>query len=130
MALAESLKIYHDTSCMLDMLYRQLEKFPRFYRYTIGERMVGLTIDILGQIIHANRQADKTEALTKLADMIFLLTTLFRSCVNNKAIPVKQYAPFAQLLVSLGKQATAWKNYSEGKAKKTGQNSPGQGLGK
>lgn len=83
---------------MLDMLCRMLEKFPRYYRYTIGERMVGLTIDILEQIIHANRQTDKTEALAKLADMIFLLTTLFRSCVNNKALSVKQYVPFAELL--------------------------------
>lgn len=130
MALAQSLKIYHDASRMLDMLYRQLEQFPRFYRYTIGERMVGLVIDILEQIIYANRQTDKTAALVKLVDMIFLLTTLFRSCVNNKALSVKQYVPYAELLESLGKQATAWKNYSEMKAKKTGANSSGQGLGK
>ena len=89
-----------------------LKSVERFYRYTVGERMITLTLDMLELITLANRQADKVDALTALADKNVVLTTLFRSCVNNKVLTPKQYASYAKLLDQIGRQVTGWKNYA------------------
>ena len=112
MANSQDLKIYRDVSRLLDSLFRMLKSVERFYRYTVGERMVTLTLDMLELITFANRQEDKVPALTTLADKTVVLTTLFRSCVNNKVLTPKQYAAYAALLDQIGKQITGWKNYA------------------
>ena len=112
MANSQDLKIYRDVSRLLDSLFRMLKSVERFYRYTVGERMVTLTLDMLELITFANRQEDKVPALTTLADKTVVLTTLFRSCVNNKVLTPKQYAAYAKLLDQIGRQVTGWKNYA------------------
>ena len=112
MANSQDLHIYRDVSRLLDSLFRMLKSVERFYRYTVGERMITLTLDMLELITLANRQADKVDALTALADKNVVLTTLFRICVNNKVLTPKQYAAYAKLLDQIGRQVTGWKNYA------------------
>ena len=112
MAISEQLKIYRDAERLLQQQLMLTKKFERFYRYTLGERMINLNLDILEGITKANRKSDKEEALIDVANKIVVLRTLFRTCVAQKVITEKQYIPYAMLVDSMGKQCTAWKKGS------------------
>ena len=54
--ISEDLKIYSSAERLLQQLLMLTKNFERYYRYTLGERMVRLNIDILEGITNANRQ--------------------------------------------------------------------------
>lgn len=117
MALSEDLPLYRDTYRLLNDLLRLVQNtFPRFFRYTVGNRMVDLNLDMLSLIYRANSSYEKTGPLSEFLDRYRMLQMLFRVCVEQKVITPKAYASFALLLDKVGKQATSWKQYS-GQAK-------------
>ncbi|MDY3068156.1 MAG: hypothetical protein SOR57_00565 [Parabacteroides sp.] len=54
MSLSEDLPIYHDNYQLLNKLIRQTQEFPRFFKYSLGSRMVDLNLDMLSLIYKAN----------------------------------------------------------------------------
>ena len=50
MALSEELPLYRDTYRLLNNLLILTQDFPRFFRYSMGSRMVDLTLDMLSLI--------------------------------------------------------------------------------
>ena len=54
MALSEELPLYRDTYRLLNNLLILTQDFPRFFRYSMGSRMVDLTLDMLSLIYKAN----------------------------------------------------------------------------
>lgn len=114
MALSEDLPLYRDTYRLLNDLLRIVENsFPRFYRYTVGNRMVDLNLDMLSLIYRTNSNREKAEPLAEFLDRYRMLQMLFRLCVEQKVITPRAYAPFALLLDGIGRQATSWKQHSE-----------------
>ena len=53
MALSEDLPLYRDTYRLLNNLLALTQDFPRFFRYSMGSRMVDLTLDMLS--LHTDR---------------------------------------------------------------------------
>ena len=92
--------------------------FPRFFRYSMGSRMVDLTLDMLSLIYKANSSYEKVGVLTEFLDRYRMLQMLFRVCVEQKVITERKYASFGLLLEKIGKQATSWKQYNERGMKK------------
>ena len=54
MALSEELPLYRDTYRLLNNLLILTQDFPRFFRYSMGSRMVDLTLDMLSLIYKAD----------------------------------------------------------------------------
>lgn len=48
-------------------LIPKAEKFPRNYRFSIGERLVGASLDLLLSLVDAAYSTDKTRALERAA---------------------------------------------------------------
>ena len=46
MALTEELPIYRATYRLLNLLIRATQDFPRFYKYSLGTRMVDVCLDM------------------------------------------------------------------------------------
>ena len=44
---------------MLGMVINRVKDYPRFYRYTIGEKMVNVNLDMLSLIYRANSSYEK-----------------------------------------------------------------------
>lgn len=87
MALSEDLPLYRDTYRLLNDLLRIVENsFPRFYRYTVGNRMVDLNLDMLSLIYRTNSSREKAEPLAEFLDRYRMLQMLFRLCVEQKVI--------------------------------------------
>lgn len=109
MGLSEELPIYRDTyRLQCELLTLVQNSFPRFFRYTVGNRMVDINLDMLSLIYRINSSFDKRPLLTELLDKYRLMQMLFRLCVEQKVISPRAYAPFAVLLDNIGRQATGW----------------------
>ena len=98
---------------MLGMVIERVKNYPRFYRYTIGEKMVNINLDMLSLIYRANSSYEKISILSDFLDKYNLITMLYRISVEQHVITERQYAAIALLLQQIGKQATSWKQYNE-----------------
>ena len=63
MALSEELPLYRDTLRLLNLIIEKTKSYPRYYRYTLGERMVNVNLDMLSLIFEANSTYNKIPVL-------------------------------------------------------------------
>ena len=82
--------------------------------------MTELCLNMLALIFKANSSYEKSVHLNVFLADYQMLKTLFRVCVDQKIMSPKQYAHYALLMDRIGKQATAWRNYSENAKAKSG----------
>ena len=113
MALSEDLPVYKASYDLLEQLVDLSKNLPKFFRYSIGTRMVELCLDILAQIYRANmKQESRAEALTDLLISHRQLLLLLRVCYHQKALSTGRYAEILKLVDSIGRQTTAWRQKS------------------
>ena len=110
MAQSEDLPIFKASYDLLEQLTSLAKDLPKFFRYSIGQRMVDLCLDMLANIYRANMKCDKAEPLTDLLICYRQLLLLLRVCYKQKALSTGRYAELVKLLDSIGRQATGWKN--------------------
>ncbi|MBR1755108.1 MAG: four helix bundle protein [Bacteroidaceae bacterium] len=111
MMLSEELPIFKTSYDLLERLTALAKDLPKFFRYTLGTRMMDLCLDMLAQIYRANMdQSHRTEALTDLLINYRQLLMLLRVCYRQKALSSGRYAELMKMLDSIGRQATGWKN--------------------
>lgn len=109
MALTEELPIYRATYRLLNMLIRATQDFPRFYRYSIGTRMVDVCLDMSMLLYKANSCYEKVEVLKEFLSRFGMLQMLLRVCTEQQVIDTKKATAFAIEMEKIGKQATGWK---------------------
>lgn len=113
MALSEELPIYKASYDLLERLTDLAKDLPKFFRYSVGTRMVDLALDMLAQIYRANMSKnDRVQALTDLLISHRQLLMLLRVCYHQKALSTGRYAELVKLLDSIGRQTTAWRQKS------------------
>ena len=86
MALSEELPLYRDTLRLLNLTIEKTKSYPRYYRYTLGERMVNVNLDMLSLIFEANSTYNKVPVLGEFLNKYHLMTMLFRVCVEQYVI--------------------------------------------
>ena len=113
MALSEELPIYKASYDLLEQLVDLAKDLPKFFRYSIGTRMVDLCLDMLALIYQANMDiSQRQSALTALLISQRQLLLLLRVCYHQKALSTGRYAELMKLLDSIGRRATAWRQRS------------------
>lgn len=111
MAKSEELPIYKAAYDLLEKLVDLSKELPKFFRYSMGTRMVDLCLDLLGQIYRANMSTDRrTEAIADLLIDYRQLLMLLRVCYHQKSLSTGRYAELMNMLDTIGRQATGWKN--------------------
>ena len=113
MALTEELPIYRATYRLLNLLIRAMQDFPRFYKYSLGTRMVDVCLDMSMLLYKANSSYEKVELIKEFLSKFSILQMLLRVCAEQKVIDTKKVAVFALEMEKIGKQATGWKQYNE-----------------
>ena len=113
MALSHDLPIYLATMKLLSLTIEKTKCYPRFYRYTVGEKMVNINLELLSLIYRANSSYNKLPIITQLDDRYRMLVMLFRLSVEQRVIPQNNYAKYAELIERIGRQVTGWKQYYE-----------------
>ena len=66
MALSHDLPIYLATMKLLSLTIEKTKCYPRFYRYTVGEKMVNSNLDMLSLIYRANSNDEKISMMIEL----------------------------------------------------------------
>jgi hypothetical protein len=111
--LASKTRIYVDTRRLLDEMIDITVNFPRAYKYSIGSRMRDISITLLLCAAKAYMEKDlgvRIRALTDFQTSFEVLKTLVRIAGERKWISLGRHAHIAELMESIGRQSTAWKN--------------------
>lgn len=113
MVLYSELPVYRDSYELLLDIYRLTSGFAHEYKYSLGQDMKRDVLALFRHLYHANRATDKTEHLEQFLEDFELLKLEIRICMDLKLLPLKKMAQLSQLMDSIGKQTTAWRNKSK-----------------
>ena len=104
----------HDCHALLLWIIPQLDKFPRLRRYTLGERIETLLLQVLERLLEAAYSSgrDKTRALQRASQQLNVVRHLWRLSHELKAVPPRAHAHGAERLVQLGRQLGAWQRHT------------------
>lgn len=112
--LVSNTQIYLDSRKLLDVILDVTPNFPRQYKFTIGNKMHDLAVDLMSDISAAyiNRdRATRIQYLLNFQSKFEVLKTLLRIAGERKWIlGISRHAEIIELLDAIGKQSTAWKN--------------------
>ena len=83
---------------------------PKLYKYTYGQRMIDILLDMMELIVFANEDiSGRKEHLEKFLARFALFKMLSRMLNNKQVLSVKQSANLSRVCSVIGKQATGWK---------------------
>lgn len=113
MVLYSELPVYRDSYQLLLDVYRLTSGFGHEYKYSLGQDMKRDVLALFRHLYHANRSVDKAQHLEQFLDDFELLKLELRICMDLKLMSVKKMAQLSQLMDSIGRQTTAWRNKSK-----------------
>ena len=120
-----STQIYLDLRKLLDKILDITPNFPRAYKFTIGDKMQNIMVEMISDISAAYLNRDKAirlQLLSKFQANFETLKMLIRVAGERRWISGKSiHAEIVELIVSIGKQSTAWiRSLTESRAAKPG----------
>lgn len=93
----------------------QVEKFPRDFKFTVGDRITNNLLDCLEIIIEAVYSRDRQQLLRKFNLRLEQLRYLIRLSKDLKCLSVKKYAYISNEINELGKMTGGWIKSESGK---------------
>ena len=96
-------------------LMPQIEKFPRDFKFTIGDKIISILLNSLELIIEAVYTKDKHNFLRRLNLQLEKLRYLIRLSKDLKALSIKKYAYISDEINELGKMIGGWIRVESGK---------------
>jgi len=92
-------------------LTQYLILFPKNKRYTLGQKIDNLTLEIFEYVIKAGYSAKelKLPLITKAVTLVDLLKILIRLSYDIKALDNKKYLFLQQALQEIGRMLGGWK---------------------
>ena len=114
MVLYSQLPIYRDSYLLLTEIYRVTGKFPRDYKYTLGQDMKRDSLALFRDLYGANvSRENRRQHLDNFLTSFELLKIELRLCVDMNVLPIKKLAQLSLIMDSIAKQATSWRNSSK-----------------
>lgn len=113
MALYYELPVYKDTYQLILEVYAVTKEFPREYKYSLGQDMKRDAMELVRSIYRANRSIQKKEILEQYLEQFELLKLELRICHDLHILGTGNHVRISQLMESIGKQVTGWKNTTE-----------------
>ena len=112
--LVSNTQIYLDCRKLLDEILDITPNFPRAYKFSIGNKMHDIAVDLISEISAAYINRDKqvrVQHLSNFQSEFEVLKTLLRIAGERKWILGRsRHANIIELTDAIGKQSTAWKN--------------------
>ena len=110
MALYYDLPVFKEVYQLILKIFNYSKDFPKEYKYTLGQDMKRDGIQLVRSIYRANKAKDKKEYLEQFLDDFEVLKLEIRLCVDMKILSIKKQAELSQMMESIGKQITGWRN--------------------
>ena len=110
--LANQLSIYKETYNLVKTITIFVNKMPRLYKFTLGEKILNTAYDLFNYIQLANMfKEDRNKHLQMFVVKFESLKTLLRLGFELRALEgLNRQVEIARLTESIGRQVTAWKN--------------------
>jgi hypothetical protein len=86
----------------------QLDKMPRQRRFTLGDKLELILLDVLESLVTAAYSKDKQRMLQHANNKLEVVRHLWRMAMELKAVSLKSWTYGAQLMVDLGRQVGGW----------------------
>jgi hypothetical protein len=97
-------------------IHRRVDNFPRACRYSMGERLKNISLDLLELTVKANSQKDKIPFLENMENLLEKLKIMIRTCFDLKIMGEKGFEFLIKKMDEIGRQLHGWKEWSEKKA--------------
>jgi hypothetical protein len=110
MALYYDLPVFKEVYQLIMKIFECTNDFPKEYKYTLGQDMKRDGIQLVRSIYRANKAKNKTEYLEQFLDDFEVLKLEIRLCVDMKILSIKKQAELSQMMESISKQITGWRN--------------------
>jgi hypothetical protein len=110
MALYYDLPVFKEVYQLVLKIFEYTKDFPKEYKYTLGQDMKRDGIQLVRSIYRANKAKDKVVYLEAFLDDFEVLKFEIRLCVDMKILAVRKQAELSQMMDSIGKQITGWRN--------------------
>lgn len=86
----------------------QIAKLPRQHRFTLGERMESMTLDLLSTLVEARYTKDKLILLRKANILLEKTRYCIRLCKDLKIMNLHLYGVLSKHLYEIGGQLGGW----------------------
>lgn len=93
-------------------LLPKVERFPRSYRFTVGDRLSSNGLDLLVLLVEAAYTRNKGELLAQANRKINSTRYLLRLAKDLRLLPVESYGFAAGLLDEIGRMTGGWRKAS------------------
>ena len=110
MALYYDLPVFKEVYQLILKIFEYTKDFPKEYKYTLGQDMKRDGLQLVRSIYRANKAKEKKEYLEQFLDDFEVLKLEIRLCVDMKILSIKKQAELTQMMDSIGKQITGWRN--------------------
>jgi len=117
MARYKHLPIFQKVYDFLIRLQHYIDRMPRFYRYTHGEKLINLSLEFLYLIIQANSVSKKYPILTKADQELEKIRIHIRLLHDLESFTEHQYEVLSRELENIGKQLGGWLKSESGRGK-------------
>ena len=112
MSTTNVLPIYIDTYQFVREVYLITHKFPREFKYCLGEQINRDVLVLLYEIFQANHLPDeRVMHLSRFLASLDMVRVELRLGHDMKVLSTRQMAHLAQFLDKIVKQATSWQKY-------------------
>ena len=89
-------------------LLPKVEKFPRSYRFSVGDRLVSFVLDLLLLLVEAAYSSDKLRSLDAASVKVNGVRYLLRVSKDLRLVSQDSYAFAAEHLEEIGRMVGGW----------------------
>jgi hypothetical protein len=89
-------------------IVQKVEKFPKSYRFSVGQRMIDAALDLLLLLVEAAYRRDKRETLRTAGLRTNALRFLLRLANDLKLLPPSAYGFATEQLDEVGRMVGGW----------------------
>jgi REP element-mobilizing transposase RayT len=118
MAKYDHLTIFQKSYDLMIRVYKEVHNFSREYKYSLGQKIKDICLELLDWIIIANSEKDKKRSLLKVNQQVDRLKIYIRLCNSLNIISKKKYEVLSKYIDEIGRMTGGWLKSSSG----TGQN--------
>lgn len=115
MAQYNHLPVFQKTYLLTVEMYGVTSRFPRLYRFTLGEKLKALLSDLLCLIVAANGREDKAPSLDAATITLEQLRIHIRLASDLKILGLGTYESMSRALEEISKQLSGWATWAKGR---------------
>lgn len=115
MALFTQLPIYKSTYELLHQLVSMLKDLPRDNRYTLGQDLQHMTMQLIVLIYRASRSGHKVGIIMRMREVLLQVQVYIRLLCDIKSISRGRYIALAAHTADMSKQLAAWEKSERNK---------------